>query len=130
MVLGPRRDHDHFAQYLSDQIVPWYHRYIRRWGRPEGAGEWSTVSEYESQLFVALGNMICMVLSSLIPTSSIYALYFVDSTIQRLAVIAATSFVFSFVMTVIVQGRRADVFAATTAFAAVQVVFVGGFTVM
>jgi len=35
-------------------------------------------------------------------------------------------FVFSVIMTFIVQGRRVVVFAATTAFAAVQVVFLGG----
>jgi hypothetical protein len=71
-----------------------------------------------------------MILSSLIPTVSIYALYFLESLIMRLAVITAMSFIFSFVMTVVIQGRRADVFAATTAFAAVQVVFLGGFNVM
>lgn len=130
VALYPRREHDQFAQYLSDQIVPWYHRHIGHWRKPECAGEWDTFSEYDSKVFVAIGNTICMVLSSLIPTASIYALYFLHSTITRLAVIAAMSFVFSFVMTVIVQGRRADVFAATTAFAAVQVVFVGGFTIV
>jgi hypothetical protein len=46
--------------------------------------------------------------------------------IARLGVITAMSFLFSFIMTAIVRGRRADVFAATTAFAAVQVVFIGG----
>jgi hypothetical protein len=128
VALYPRREHDQFAQYLSDQIVPWYHRHIGHRRKPKCAGEWDTLSDYDSKVFVAIGNAICMVLSSLIPTASIYALYFLQSTITRLAVIAAMSFVFSFVMTVIVQGRRADVFAATTAFAAVQVVFVGGFT--
>jgi hypothetical protein len=45
--------------------------------------------------------------------------------IARLGVITAMSFVFAVIMTFIVQGRRVDVFAATTAFAAVQVVFLG-----
>jgi hypothetical protein len=46
--------------------------------------------------------------------------------VARLGVITAMSFIFSVVMTFIVQGRRVEVFAATTAFAAVQVVFLGG----
>lgn len=36
------------------------------------------------------------------------------------------SFIFSVTMTIIVQGRRVEAFAATMAFAAVQVVFLGG----
>jgi hypothetical protein len=127
VALYPRREHDQFAQYLSDQIVPWYHRHIGHRKKPEHAREWDTVSEYDSKVFVAIGNTVCMILSSLIPTVSIYALYFLKSTIIRLAVITAMSFIFSFVMTVIIQGRRADIFAATTAFAAVLVVFVVGF---
>lgn len=128
--LYPRRDHDKFAQYLSDLIVPRYHRHIAHWKTPDLTGEWNTISEYDSKVFVIIGNAICMILSSLIPTASIYALYFLKSMIIRLTVITVTSFVFSFVMTVVVQGRRADVFAATTAFAAVQVVFVTGFNLV
>lgn len=78
--------------------------------------------EYKSELFVVLGNIICMIL---VPSASIICLYFVSSMIVRLAVVSGMSFLFSFVMTVTVQGRRVEVFAATTAFAAVLVVFVG-----
>jgi hypothetical protein len=130
VALCPRREHDQFAQYLSDMIVPWYHRRIGHRKDPDPTQEWNTVWEYDRKIFVAIGNTICMILSSMIPIASIYTLYFLRSAIIRLAVIAVMSFVFSFVMTVIVHGRRADIFAATTAFAAVQVVFVTGFNVM
>ena len=128
VAVGQHREQDRFAQYLSNKIIPFYHRHFGCHKRPGHSGEWDTVWEYESEIFVALGNTICTVLSSLIPVTSICALYFLKNTIIRLAVITTMSFVFSFVMTVIVQGRRTDVFAATTAFAAVQVVFVAGFT--
>jgi hypothetical protein len=128
--LYPRREHDQFAQYLSDMIVPWYHRRIGHWKNPDLTREWNSVWEYDKRIFVALGNTICMILSSMIPIASIYTLCFLRSTIIRLAVITVMSLVFSFVMTVIVHGRRADIFAATTAFAAVQVGFVTGFNVM
>ena len=130
VALNPRPEHDQVAQYLSDKIVPWFHRHFGYQKMRESTDEWSTVREYDSKVFVAVGNTICMILSSLIPIVSIYALYFLKGTVNRLAVITAMSFAFSFVMTVIVQGRRADVFAATTAFAAVQVVFVTGFNAM
>jgi hypothetical protein len=119
---------DEFAQSLSDKILPRYHQYIgrRRQRRSVTADndDLDTIWEYKRGVFVALGNMTCMVLSSVIPTTSIFALHFVKSMVARLAVITAMSFVFSFVMMVVVRGRRVEVFATTTAFAAVQVVFV------
>jgi len=117
---------DEFAQSLSDRILPWYHHYLggRQKRRRSSDNDLDDIWEYKQELFVALGNMICMVLSSAIPTTSIFALHFVKSMGARLAVITAMSFIFSFVMMVIVRGRRVEVFAATTAFAAVQVVFV------
>jgi len=36
------------------------------------------------------------------------------------------NFLFSFVMAIGIRARRVDVFAASTGFAAVQVVFIGG----
>jgi hypothetical protein len=42
-----------------------------------------------------------------------------------MAAIVAFSLLFSVVLSVIAKARRVDTFAATTAFAAVQVVFVG-----
>lgn len=118
---------DEFAQALSDKFLPWYHHYLgRRQKKPARSddNDLDEIWEYRPEVFVAIGNIICMVLSSIIPTASIFALHFVQGMIARLAVIAAMSFVFSFVMMVIVRGRRVEVFAATTAFAAVQVVFV------
>ena len=117
---------DQFAQSLSDKILPWYHHYLgrRRKRRSSSDNDLGHIWEYKHKVFVALGNIICMVFSSVIPTTSIFALHFVKSMIARLAVITAMSFVFSFVMMVVVRGRRVEVFAATTAFAAVQVVFV------
>jgi hypothetical protein len=123
---GRQEERDHFAQYLSDKIVPWYHHYIgHRKKNPVPAKDWGRVWEYKDEMFVVLGNIICMTLSALVPAASIVCLYFVKSMVARLAIVSGMSLLFSLVMTVIVQGRRVDVFAATTAFAAVQVVFVG-----
>jgi hypothetical protein len=105
---------DLFAQYLSDKMVPWYHRWIgHRTQSPVSVQDWGGVWEYKSELFVVLGNIICMMLSALVPSTSIICLYFVSSMIARLAVVSGMSFLFSFVVTVTVQGRRVEVFAAT-----------------
>jgi hypothetical protein len=112
IVLSERPEQqDLFAQYLSDKIVPWYHRWLGHATQsPVSVQDWGEVWEYKSELF---GNIICMILSALIPSASIICLYFVSSMIARLAVVSGMSFLLSFVMTVTVQGRRVEVFAAT-----------------
>ena len=52
------KDRDQFAQFMSDGIVPWFHR---RMGQKlmKIRDTW----EYKHRVFVVLGNVICMVLS-------------------------------------------------------------------
>jgi hypothetical protein len=76
---------------------------------PVSVQDWGGVWEYKSELFVVLGNIICMILSALVPSASIICLYFVSSMIARLAVVFGMSFLLSFVMTIIVQGCRVGV---------------------
>jgi hypothetical protein len=118
---------DQFAQFMSDGILPlFHHRVGQKLKDPIPESKIHDTWEYKQKIFVVLGNVICMVLSALVPSISIFVLYFLKSMVVRLGVIMAMSFIFSVIMTFIVQGRRVDVFAATTAFAAVQVVFLGG----
>ncbi len=117
---------DKFAQFLSNKILPWYHQYLSGRGKrlANSKNDLDDIWEYKQEVFVCLANLACMILSSLIPTTSIFALHYVKSTTGRLAVITVMSLFFSFVMMVIIRGRRVEIFAATTAFAAVQVVFI------
>ena len=112
---------------MSNDILPLFHRRIgQKIKDPLPESKIHDTWEYKHSAFVVLGNVICMVLSALVPSVSIFILCFLRSMIARLSVITVMSFVFSVIMTFVVQGRRVDVFAATTAFAAVQVVFLGG----
>jgi cellulose synthase/poly-beta-1,6-N-acetylglucosamine synthase-like glycosyltransferase len=123
----PPKDRDRFAQFMSDTVVPWFHRRIgHKLLKPVSESKVCDTWEYNAKIFVFLGNFICMLLSAIVPSISIFVLCFLESMIARLSVVTAMSFIFSVIMTFIVQGRRVDVFAATTAFAAVQVVFLGG----
>lgn len=114
---------DSLAECLK-QAVPLYHRLIghriHRSLRKDELAFW----DYPESVLVKVGNAICMLLSAIIPALSIFVLYTVQSMVSRLIAITIMSFLFSVIMTVVAQ-RRADVFTATTAFAAVLVVFVG-----
>ena len=61
---------------------------------------------YRQKAFAVLGDVICMLLSSLVPSISILVLCFQKSLIARLCVITAMCFICSVIMTFIVRGRR------------------------
>ena len=62
--------------------------------------EFTNMWEYKRNVVKTLGNSLCMLLSALVPAMSIFTLYFMKSTVARLAAIAAMSFTFSLLMTV------------------------------
>ena len=123
---GGRQPGDRFIESISTTIVPAYHRLVGRWlHRQMDDEDFTAVWEYRKEALETLGNLLCMVLSAFIPTLSIFVLYFLRSIIARLAAITVFSLLFSLLMTFVVEGRRSDVWASTTAFAAVLVVFIG-----
>jgi hypothetical protein len=82
--------------------------------------------EYKRTVFVLLADASCAILSSAIPIISICLLYYIQGVFKKLVVVAIMNFLFSFVMAIGIRARRVEVFAASTGFAAVQVVFIGG----
>ena len=67
--------------------------------------------------------------SSLLPTLAILVLYFVKSMLVRIGLVIVFTFMFSFVLSIFTGARNVEVFSATAAFAAVEVVFVGSTSV-
>jgi len=135
ITLSPAADKDPFAQFLSDKLLDWYHGYKGHQKNPIsdhelGPPTFGKLWEYKQEKFIRIGDIICAFLSSMIPATSIFLLYYIHSMFLKLVIATMMSFFFSFVMAVIIRGRRADVFAASTAFAAVQVVFIGGVTII
>ncbi|KAK7987084.1 hypothetical protein PG988_002072 [Apiospora saccharicola] len=72
-----------------------------------------------------VSNLVGSGVSSLLPMLSIVALFYVEDTLARLGLVCAFTVVFSLFMFVTTQCRRVEIFAATAAFASVQVVFIG-----
>jgi hypothetical protein len=124
--LSPTAAKDPLAQRLSDLIVPLYHRYLFNQNNIPMDQDLGSIWNYKYYIFVLLGDAICAVLASIIPIISICLLYYIQSMFKKLVIAIIMNFSFSFIMAVVIRGRRVDVFAASTAFAAVQVVFIGG----
>jgi hypothetical protein len=120
---------DLLSKWIDSYLLRWYHKRIgRRLRDPISLTEASIqipVAHYSDSKLAATVKALSTVLSSLLPTMSIFALYFIQHPLARMGAIVAFSLLFSIVLTVIANARPVDCFAATTAFAAVQVVFVG-----
>jgi VIT1/CCC1 family predicted Fe2+/Mn2+ transporter len=120
---------DMFSRWIHSQLLRWYHNKLgHRLHDPISLAETSVqipVVHYSDDKLIATANAISTILSSLLPAVSIVALYFIPYQLTRIASIIAFCLLFSIVLTLIANPRRIDCFAATAAFAAVQVVFVG-----
>jgi len=109
-------------------FVPRWHLKFGHW-RPANVGTDLGIGrlwEYKMKSLQKWGNFICVILSSLVPVASIQTLYWIPHTIGRLMAITTFIFIFATLMMFVTGCRRFEVFAATTAFAAVQVVFLQG----
>lgn len=118
---------DPVATFVANKIIPLYDRII---GHRIVACKAKSVEaigharEYQMKTMILVGNIICMIISAIMPTLAILILFNIRSTLARLVAVVLLSLAFSIVMAGIAP-RKADVFMATTAFAAVLVVFVG-----
>jgi hypothetical protein len=127
--MGRHEKMDALSRWIASHVLRLYHNKMgHRLHDPISLAEASVkipIIHYSDDKLAATVNIICTILSSLLPTLPIFALYFIQSPLARMTAIAAFSLLFSLVISLIANARRVDCFAATTAFAAVQVVFVG-----
>ncbi|KAH7121756.1 hypothetical protein B0J13DRAFT_628896 [Dactylonectria estremocensis] len=70
-------------------------------------------------------SMMVVILSSVIPVSTIFALSAFKTTRARIGMIVAFTGLFAAVLAIFSTAKRAEIFAATATFAAIEVVYVG-----
>lgn len=120
-------DKDVLSKWIDIYVIPVYHKY---WGQRHKDpikvyGENSSLYYYPDSTVYTTINVLSTIFASLLCTIPIFVLYFVQSPLARLGSILAFTVLFSSVMAVIARAERVQCFAATAAFAAVLVVFVG-----
>jgi hypothetical protein len=117
-------EQDYFSRWLSDEVLDRFHDLVgRRYKHP--VDEESGIYHYRKRHLRAVSHLAGVLLASAIPAASIFTLYFVHSPVNRLVVLLVYSAIFSLCLGIFTSARRVEIFAATAAFASVQVVFVG-----
>ncbi|KAL2808849.1 hypothetical protein BJX63DRAFT_407710 [Aspergillus granulosus] len=84
------------------------------------------ISHFQERHVVIVVAVISVITSASLLVGAIVSLYIVQEPKSRLAMIAGFTALFAISVTLMTNARRAEVFAATAAYAAVLVVFVSG----
>jgi hypothetical protein len=120
--LRARPKEDPFSTWVVEKVICWLYQTI--WSRyratnPDGL----TINEAR---IMHSTSFLTTAIASLLPVGSIVVLYCVQSMKTRLGLMACFTFSFALALACFTTVKRSEIFAITTAFAAVQVVFVGG----
>ena len=83
---------------------------------------------YSSKSVNRLGSALVAALSSILPTLAILVLYYVHDMVQRIGLVIVFTTLFAMALAVFTDAKQVEVFSATAAFAAVEVVFIGSTT--
>ncbi|KAK3652931.1 hypothetical protein LTR56_004879 [Elasticomyces elasticus] len=126
--IGHRPRSNRLHDWISGWLMPAAYRSIGRRiapCRPATTDFGESLVEYSDSAVSKTASLVGTVLASILPVLAIVALYLVQGTGVRLGLITVFSAIFSTCVWLLHDGEIVAVFSATSAFAAVQVVFVG-----
>ncbi|EDN91968.1 predicted protein [Sclerotinia sclerotiorum 1980 UF-70] len=113
-----------FTRIPRKPLTAIYHIFRMRCRRRQ-ADEESLIYVYNEKIVIRIADMIGSAIASSLPVLAVVVLYSVHEMLARLGIIALFTVVFALALVVTTKAKRVDIFAATAAFASVQVVFVG-----
>ncbi|KAM3078035.1 hypothetical protein ACMFMG_002666 [Clarireedia jacksonii] len=99
--------------------------YGRRSKRTEVVDTQTNQRYYPDERLDFVMKVFTTVVASLFPGLVVLALYFINTTVKRIGAMLAFTALFAFVLSFWSLAKTIDVFAATAAFVAVEVVFIG-----
>ncbi|KAI9685543.1 MAG: hypothetical protein M1822_004401 [Bathelium mastoideum] len=128
-VTSPSGGPDKFTEFLSGNFLSIYNALIGRHSTSERKHIDETFRLYDPMKLQRVGDGIVAALSAILPTIAILVLYFVSKMIVRIGLIIVFTTVFAVSLALFTEAKKIEIFSATAAFAAVEVVFVGSTSV-
>lgn len=110
---------DIFTYWIFDKALPWTHR------RLEKLLPAMAFYQYDDRKIERVAGAITLAGASFLPTTSIFALSYISTTVYRLLFILLFSFIFTLALEIFTNARKIEIFTAVVALASVQVVFIG-----
>ncbi|KAF2719953.1 hypothetical protein K431DRAFT_347565 [Polychaeton citri CBS 116435] len=126
VTLAKESDRDQFSKFFSGWVVRKYHALF---GRHRKNRDWVDeefgVARYSDRKMERVSVAFASVVASVLPVLAILILYVVKDTTNRIYITIAMTFVFALALAMFTSAKHHEIFAATSAFAAVEVVFIG-----
>ncbi|KUJ17056.1 uncharacterized protein LY89DRAFT_718744 [Mollisia scopiformis] len=124
---------DLFTRFVTGPLLTLYHWILKRRRNPLAidpenppvGDNRSNLHHYDDRRIEMVTNILGTVFSSFAPLLSIVVLSFVSNAKARLGLVCAFTILFTCCLAVATKARRVEIFAASAAFASVQVVFIG-----
>ena len=150
--ISDRPQGDLFSRWFTYTAVPWLHKHVfqrprhllsrrsRTFTDPKDPKQLEASSsnmsgrlpssrtfDYDARTLEHITETVSLVLSSLMPTVTIFALYYIpqEQTIWRLVFILVLSAIFATALAIFTTARRIEIFAGVATLASIQVVFIG-----
>ncbi|CZR56439.1 uncharacterized protein PAC_06327 [Phialocephala subalpina] len=126
VALKAQASDDMFYRWIYDQVTNRFHRLLGHYFKDSRQEEELAGTVVYGEAYVRrLTKAVTTVLACMLPILSIVVLYLVQNMSKRLGIVTAFTAIFSTSLVVMTNAEMADIFAATAAYAAVQVVFIG-----
>ncbi|KAL4775845.1 hypothetical protein BDW60DRAFT_225026 [Aspergillus nidulans var. acristatus] len=105
---------DHFTKWVIQSVIPAFHEWVGWRGTNDRDIEMGIVT-YDDKKIKRATRIASTITSSVIPASSMIALYLIKNMITRLIIIIIYNIAFSVILGFLAKARRVEVFAASTA---------------
>jgi lysylphosphatidylglycerol synthetase-like protein (DUF2156 family) len=128
---GYGKDTDLFSGLVEGPLLDWWHNALGK-AEPDPLSTaertppkdlLGSLQYYSDSHISGIIHTVNTVFASLLPTVPVFVLYYIDSQVARMGAILVMTLIFSTLLTILTNAKRSEVFAAATAFTAVQVVF-------
>ncbi|KAM7207231.1 hypothetical protein V8F20_002497 [Naviculisporaceae sp. PSN 640] len=123
-------ENDPFTSFMTYRVALLFHRLCG--GRGTKSRKIGKLVDEEAQLRLysdstleKTSHIISVIISSTLPVLTIFVLNSLESTEKRLGLTVLFTAVFGILLAIFSTAKRAEIFAATATFAAVEVVFIG-----
>lgn len=122
---------NNFSEWLLDRLRGFHYQCGRRFKKPKGTADFNlNTVHYSDSKIAKVAGFFGTVLSCLLPVLAIVILYMVNGMSKRLGLVGLFTAIFSACLWFMTDGRLVEIFSGTSAFAAVQVVFISASTTL
>ncbi|KAK4549982.1 hypothetical protein LTR36_002949 [Oleoguttula mirabilis] len=122
IAVNSSREEDEFTHWFNTHPLVWYHWLI---GSKLSESKKGLIAAYSDSRVSRIATVITSVVSALLPVVAVLVLFYVKATHDRIYIMLGLTALFAFAIAIFTSAKHHEIFAATAAFAAVEVVFIG-----